>query len=148
MKFTPINPVIQFQDRAPPLKRCLERKRASYAPRPSLLSKCVFILPPVPDFGLHPVQTRLRSGVSRPPESDAPRSFVFAPPPFPQPTCSSCVHVLSIALLLPPPPLVSLCGPHNLVVPHLRLHPLYLMCKGALGFGLKMPESIVRFNSV
>ena len=106
VKITPINPAIQFQNRAPPLKWCPKGKRASYAPSPLLLSLCVCIFPPVPDFGLRPVKTRPKTGLSCPPESDAPRSFLFAPPPFPQPTCSCSVHVLRFSLFLshPPPP--------------------------------------------
>ena len=59
-----------------------------------------------------------------------------------QPVPAVDMYFASPCCSLTPTP-VSLCGPHNLVVPHLRLHPVYLMCKGALGFVLRMPESIV-----
>ena len=64
-----------------------------------------------------------------------------------QPVPAVDMYFASPCCSLTPPP-VSLCGPHNLVVPHLRLHPCFRMCKGALGFVLRMPEWIVRFNSV
>ena len=64
-----------------------------------------------------------------------------------QPVPAVYIYFASPSCSLTPLP-VSLCGPHNLVVPHLRLRPFFLMCKGALGFVLRMPESIVRFNSV
>ena len=65
-----------------------------------------------------------------------PEAFSLRPLLFPQPTCSSSVHVLPFSLLLshPPHPPHSLCGPQNLVVPHLRLHPFSLMCKDTSGF--------------
>ena len=42
LKMTPINPVIQFHDRTPPLKWCLKGKRASCAPSPPLTSQRVY----------------------------------------------------------------------------------------------------------
>ena len=51
-----------------------------------------FIRSPFSDVGLHLVKTRFRTGLPCSPEEDAPRNFLSAPPPFPQPTCSSSVQ--------------------------------------------------------
>ena len=68
-----------------------------------------------------------------------PRSIFLATDPLRAPPVYS---TSSLSLSLPPPPR-SLIGPHNLMAPHLRLHPSSLMCSGALGSILCTRQSIL-----
>jgi hypothetical protein len=107
----------------------------------------LFLRSPIWDF--HLVKSRLKTGIPYSPESDAPRSSLFASPPFHTTTfspggymqCTYAQKILSRALsfLPPPPPIV---GPHNLVSQHLRFHPSLFMCEGALVCILRTREPI------
>ena len=88
---------------------------------PSSHSGCS--IPPVPDFGCPP-----HFSCNQP----VPATYMYS------------VHHMYFPSLPPAPPRPSICEPHNLLAPHLKLHPSSLMSEGALGCILYRGTSLTR----
>ena len=73
----PTHHVTILQDWEPKSKSCLNGTRALYALRPSHTLGSFSLRSPILD--IHRVKPRLRNGVPRPSESEAPRSSLYAP---------------------------------------------------------------------